>query len=109
MERNQIDQLIALYGNRLPVEALGVVKGKMIDMDYDITSIKMSQFKDPTISIIISVLVGSLGIDRFYIGDIGLGVAKLLTCGGAYIWWIVDIFMISEATKRKNLESFMIF
>ena len=43
------------------------------------------------------------------IGDVGLGVGKLLTCGGAYIWWLIDIFMISDATKRKNLEILMMF
>jgi uncharacterized membrane protein len=64
----------------------------------------MAQFKDPTMAIILSVLVGSLGVDRFYIGDVGLGVGKLLTCGGAYIWWLIDIFMIQDATKRKNME-----
>ena len=73
-------------------------------MDYDIASIRMFQFKDPSIALILSVLVGSLGIDRFYIGDVGLGVGKLLTCGGAYIWWLIDIFIIQDAVKRKNLE-----
>ena len=63
--------------------------------------------KDPTISIILSVLVGSLGIDRFYIGDIGLGVAKLLTCGGLGIWWLIDLFLIMDKTKEKNYQLFM--
>ena len=31
--------------------------------------IQMLQFKDPTISLIISLIGGSLGIDRFFIGD----------------------------------------
>ena len=86
-----------------------MVKNKLMDMDYNAASIKMAQFKDPTMALILSALVGSLGIDRFYIGDVGLGVGKLLTCGGAYIWWLIDIFMISDATKRKNLEMLMIY
>jgi hypothetical protein len=44
--------------------------------------IQTLQFKDPTTSLIISLLGGSFGIDRFMIGDTGLGVGKLLTCGG---------------------------
>ena len=45
-----------------------------------------------------------LGVDRFALGDIGLGVGKLLTCGGIYIWWLVDLFHIMDATKEKNMH-----
>jgi TM2 domain-containing membrane protein YozV len=68
--------------------------------------IQTLQFKDPTTSLIISVLVGALGIDRFLIGDTGLGIAKLLTCGGLGIWVIVDWFLIMGKTKEKNFEMF---
>lgn len=65
-----------------------------------------TDFKDPTISIVLSVLVGGLGVDRFYIGDVGLGVAKLLTCGGLGIWWLVDLFLIQKKTKDNNAEDY---
>jgi TM2 domain-containing membrane protein YozV len=61
-------------------------------------------FKDPTTILIISILVGSLGIDRFMIGDTGLGIGKLLTCGGLGIWAIVDWFLIMGATREKNMQ-----
>ena len=61
------------------------------------------QFKDPTTSLIVSLLGGSLGIDRFMIGDTGLGIGKLLTCGGLGIWTIIDWFMIMGATREKNM------
>lgn len=66
--------------------------------------IQTLQFKDPTVSLIVSLLVGTLGIDRFLIGDTGLGVGKLLTCGGLGIWAIVDWFLIMGATREKNME-----
>ncbi len=62
------------------------------------------ELKDPTTALIISVLLGGLGIDRFYIGDTGMGVGKLLTGGACGIWTIIDWFKISDAAKRKNLE-----
>lgn len=62
------------------------------------------RFKDPTIILIISVFLGSLGIDRFLIGDVALGVGKLVTLGGCGIWMIIDWFLIMDATKKKNLE-----
>ena len=62
------------------------------------------QLKDPTTSLIVSILAGALGIDRFIIGDTGLGIGKLLTCGGFGIWTIVDWFMIQGATREKNMQ-----
>src|SRR5580692_2688820 len=58
--------------------------------------------KDPTIMLIVSLFGGHFGIDRFLIGDTGLGVAKLLTCGGLGIWSIVDWFLIMGRTKELN-------
>lgn len=66
--------------------------------------IQMLQFKEPTTSLLISIFAGAYGIDRFYIGDTGMGVGKLLTCGGLGIWAIVDWFMIQGATRQKNIE-----
>lgn len=107
MEQQQIDQLIAMYGSKLPMEALGAIKEKLAGMDYNTAVIYLSQAKDPTIAIILSVLTGSLGIDRIYIGDTILGILKLITCGGCGIWWLVDLFLIMDATKEKNLQHIM--
>jgi hypothetical protein len=51
-------------------------------------------------ALILSILLGSLGIDRFYTGHVGLGVGKLLTLGGCGIWAIVDIILY--ATRKVN-------
>jgi TM2 domain-containing membrane protein YozV len=67
------------------------------------------QFKDPTTTLIVSILAGGLGIDRFMIGDTGLGVGKLLTCGGLGIWSIIDWFMIQNATREKNMQKIQPF
>jgi TM2 domain-containing membrane protein YozV len=63
-------------------------------------------FKDPTVALILSALVGGWGVDRFYIGDIGLGVLKLVTGGGLGVWWIVDLFVITGKTKENNINNF---
>ena len=60
-------------------------------------------------ALIISIFLGAYGIDRFYIGDTGLGVGKLLTCGGVGIWAIVDWFGIQKATRQKNFEKIQQF
>ena len=69
-------------------------------------SLQMSERKDPMILLLVSILVGSFGIDRFLLGQVGLGVVKLITCGGFGIWTIVDWVIIMGETKKWNFESF---
>ena len=45
--------------------------------------------------LLIAWLLGSFGGDKFYKGETGLGVAKLLTCGGCGVWAIYDLIMIA--------------
>ena len=51
--------------------------------------------KDWTTALVLSLLLGSLGVDQFYLGNTGLGIAKLLTCGGLGIWAIIDVIRIA--------------
>ena len=46
-------------------------------------------------ALILSILVGSLGVDRFYLGYTGLGVLKLITLGGCGVWQLIDIILIA--------------
>ena len=54
--------------------------------------------------LVISLFGGSLGIDRFMLGQVGLGIGKLLTCGGCGIWSIVDWFLNMDATRQSNAQ-----
>jgi TM2 domain-containing membrane protein YozV len=47
------------------------------------------------VALLLSIFLGQLGVDRFYLGYMGLGVAKLLTCGGCGVWQIIDVIMIA--------------
>jgi TM2 domain-containing membrane protein YozV len=62
-----------------------------------------AQHKDRSTALLLSLFLGFWGIDRFYLGQVGLGVAKLfggwLTFG---IWWLVDLFLIMRAADRYN-------
>lgn len=46
-------------------------------------------------ALLISFFLGSLGIDRFYLGYTGIGIAKLLTLGGCGIWALIDFILIA--------------
>ena len=104
MEQSQANQLIMMYSSKLSPEYIPTIRERIMGMEYATAMAAFSDIKDPTIPIILSILLGELGIDRFYIGDIGLGVGKLITGGGCGIWWIIDLFLIMDATRKKNSE-----
>jgi TM2 domain-containing membrane protein YozV len=52
------------------------------------------------VALVLSVLLGYLGVDRFYLGSGGLGFLKLVSVGGGGLWWIIDIVLL--ATKTAN-------
>jgi TM2 domain-containing membrane protein YozV len=62
------------------------------------------QLRDPMMMLVVSLLGGGLGIDRFMIGQTGAGIAKLITCGELGIWSLVDLFLIQKATRQTNFE-----
>jgi hypothetical protein len=45
--------------------------------------------------VLLSWLLGTFGVDRFYLGQTGLGVGKLVTCGGCGIWALYDLIMFA--------------
>jgi TM2 domain-containing membrane protein YozV len=107
MDSQKVDMFMMINSKFFEPHHLGAVRDRLLSLDDSKASnVQMLQFKDPTTVLIISILIGQLGIDRFYIGDTGMGIGKLLTCGGLGIWTIIDWFLIMGATREKNMELF---
>lgn len=66
-----------------------------------------TELKDPTTLLLISIFLGSWGVDRFMLGDTGMGVLKLLTGGVCGVLTIIDWFTVQNKTKELNFNRLM--
>jgi TM2 domain-containing membrane protein YozV len=107
MEAQQVDNYLISNSKYFHPVQLKLIRESLLDLDESKKfQVQTLQLKDPTLMLIVSIFAGQIGVDRILIGDVGLGIAKLLTCGGLGIWAIVDWFLIMGATKDKNFENF---
>ncbi len=105
MDANKVDLFMMTNAKFFEGHQVSVIRELLIQADEaKWMQIQALSFNDPTTSLIVSLVGGNLGIDRFMIGDTGMGVAKLLTCGGVGIWTIIDWFLIMGAAREKNYE-----
>lgn len=108
MEQSKIDIFVSNMSEKFPAEKIMAVRSQLEKLDDNrFTSLQALNFKNPTTLLIVSILLGSLGVDRFMLGQVGLGILKLLTCGGGGIWAIIDWFIISGKAKEYNYQLFM--
>ena len=61
--------------------------------------------KSKSTELILAVLLGTFGVDRFYLGKIGTGILKLITLGGLGLWYLIDVINIclDNATDGHGL------
>lgn len=110
MDAQKVDMFMMANGANFPEEQNCIIREKLAALDDSKWStISALQFKNPTTALVLSIFLGCYGIDRFYIGNTGIGVGKLVTCGGAGIWTIIDWFLITKATKEANVQKLQMF
>ena len=103
---NFTDSFLSANTANFPSEQLPSLRQRLSQLDDSQANqvIAAANIKSPTTALILSIFLGTLGVDRFYIGHIGLGVAKLLLAWLTFgIWTIVDWFLIINVTKKANL------
>ena len=64
-----------------------------------------SDYKNFTAALLLSVLFGGMGLDRFYLGYFWLGLLKLITFGGCGIWYLVDLILIATKQLKNSVGS----
>ncbi len=103
MDAAKVDLFLLTHAKSFETHQLSFIREKLLVLDDSQWIILQSlNIKDPMLSLIVSIVGGHFGIDRFLIGDIGLGIGKLITCGGLGVWTIIDWFLIMDATRSKN-------
>lgn len=108
MNENDIILFTINNQNKFPSHRLSIIKERLKGMTSQESIIATSlDYQDTSMIICLSVLVGYLGIDRMMIGQVLLGAIKLITCGGCFIWTIIDWFIIGNLTKEYNYNMFM--
>ena len=93
------------YKKYLPQDKHKIIEQKLLKTsDDNIAGILEVEFKNPGFVLIISIFLGFLGIDRFIIGDVKVGLIKLCTLGGVGILTIYDWINIKAKVKKINFN-----
>lgn len=110
MEQEKVDLFIAMNQKYYPAEKIPFIAEKIKELpDEKYVILNAVEKKDPTTMLLVSIFVGWLGIDRFMLGETGMGVLKLLTLGCCYVLMIMDWFSITEKTKEYNYNNLVNF
>ena len=101
------DAYLAANADNLPPESIPMLRQRLDALTENQKAyVLAANLKSSTTALIFSIFLGHFGVDRFYIGHIGLGVAKLflswMTLG---IWPFIDWFLIMGTTRQVNLET----
>lgn len=107
MESKNVNALLMQYKDYIPDESVLSLRAsleKASDSSYE--NLIAVPVKKPTTALILSIFLGGLGVDRFYIGDVGLGITKLLLGWLTFgIWALVDIFLCYKKAKQVNFNN----
>lgn len=109
MTDDKVGMFLASNAKYFPASKLILIKEKLMSADDSKLMVVSSvEYKDPMTFLLISVFLGSLGIDRFMLGDTGMGILKLLTGGLCGILWLIDVVTIQDKAKEKNFQGIML-
>lgn len=109
MTQDKVDTYIMTNQKYLPAEKVVFLKQKLLETDETKFSLVSAvEMKDPTTLLLVSLFLGTLGIDRFMLGETGMGILKLLTVGLCGVLTIIDWFTIQKKTRDLNFNNLML-
>lgn len=110
MDQSKVDLYMYTNHKFFPEDRMMYLRDRLLAVDDNkFMWVSTLELKDPTTFLLISIFLGYLGVDRFMLGDIGMGVLKLLTGGLCGILTIIDWVTIMGKTKEMNFQKLMGF
>lgn len=108
MDMQKVDMYIMTNQKYLPAEKIQLLRDRLLAADENkMVMLSGVEMKDPTTILLVSIFLGSLGIDRFMLGETGMGILKLLTGGCCGILTIIDWFTVQKKAKDANFQKLM--
>lgn len=105
MDSNKVDMFFMSNAKFFAPEAIPGLKLQVEKLSDDkFILLQSAGLKDPTTILIVAILAGGLAIDRFMLGQVGLGILKIITLGGLGIWQIVDMFTAQSRAREFNMQ-----
>ncbi len=106
---NFVQNYLIANAKNFPEASIEQIREQLSNLtQYEFNRIQVVPIKDSLIMFILSFCFGTYGVDRFMLGQVGLGILKLITFGGCGIWWLIDLFLIMEETKKSNYQKIML-
>ncbi len=107
MQQDKIDMFMAVNSKHFASDKVFEIKSRLEKIDDNkLIMLQSLGYKDPTTLLLIALFAGSLGVDRFMLGQTGLGVLKLVTMGGLFVWALIDVFTAGSRAKEYNYQEF---
>ena len=106
---NFVQNYLIANAKNFPEASIEQIREQLSNLtQYEFNRIQVVPIKDSLIMFILSFCFGTYGVDRFMLGQVGLGILKLITFGGCGIWWLIYLFLIMEETKKSNYQKIML-
>ena len=96
---------LTTQGKYFPTDRIFYIQEQLKNVeDSKLMLMSAMEYHDPTVMLLVSIFLGTMGIDRFLMGDIGMGFLKLFTGGLCGILTIIDWFTVMQRSREKNFQ-----
>ena len=108
VDPQMVDIYLTVNQKKLPSDRIMLLRSKLYALtEKQFFMLSSVQLKDPSTMLIVSIFLGSMGIDRFMLEDTGVGILKLLTGGCCGILTLIDWFNVQKETREWNFKELM--
>lgn len=126
MKQEKVSAILMTYRNYIPDNRTLFLKNALDRANDNVYEpLSLTKLYNPTATLLFSIFLGGFAVDRFYIGDFGIGILKLLLLNcwflmlvnlfaflfvglfPTFVFWFVDIFLSYRRAKRKNLTKLL--